>query len=34
MTWKKLMENDCHELEWKLTTVELTLMKGAPGNQV
>ena len=28
LTWKKLMENECHE--WKLTTVDLK--KGAPGD--
>ena len=22
ITWKKLTENDCHELEWKLTTAD------------
>ena len=32
LTWKKLTERDCRE--WKLTTVELTLKKGAPGDQV
>ena len=29
LTWKKLMEKDCHE--WKLTTVD---PQGAPGDQM